>query len=235
MCDSSYMTNIQKDINEKMRGILVDWLVDVHLKFKLVPDILFMAVNLIDRTLSQFAVSRSKLQLVGITAMFIYAKYEEIYPPELKDFAYVTDKAYTSSEILDMEGKILTAMSFNLAFTSSYRFFERYSRVCGFDEKTQCLGRYLLELCLVEYKMQKYKPSLLACAAIYLVNKLQKREGWSDGMAKNTKYSEQDLRPCAKEMCLLLQNSTKSSLQAVRRKFSAPKFFEVAKIQVDKL
>mgnify|MGYP000844790397 CR=1 FL=1 len=229
------MTSVQKDINEKMRGILVDWLVDVHLKFKLVPDILFMTVNLIDRSLSQFSVARSKLQLVGITALFIYSKYEEIYPPELKEYAYVTDKAYTTGDILDMEGKILTTINFRLAYTSSYRFFERYSRVCGLDEKSQCLGRYLLELCLIEYKMQRHKASLLACTAIYLTNKIEKRENWSDVMVTNTNYTEQDLRACAKEMCLLLQNASKSSLQAVRRKYSSTKFFEVAKLQIEKI
>lgn len=229
------MTKVQKDINEKMRGILIDWLVDVHLKFKLVPETLYMTVNLIDRYLSLFAVPRTKLQLVGVASMFIASKYEEIYPPELKDFAYVTDKAYTTAEILDMEGKILCALNFKLPHTSSYRFFERYSRVCGFDEKFHSMGRYLLELCLIEYKIQKYKPSLLACAAVYLTNKLYKKEGWSETMVRNTEYAEQELRTCAKEMCVLLHNSPKSSLQAVRRKFSAPKFFEVAKIQLDKI
>ena len=85
----------QKDINEKMRAILIDWLIDVHLKFKLVNETMFLTVNLIDRYLEKSQVSRQKLQLVGVTAMFIATKYEEIYPPDLRDFVYVTDKAYT--------------------------------------------------------------------------------------------------------------------------------------------
>jgi len=84
----------QSDINEKMRAILVDWLIDVHLKFKLVNETLFLTVNIIDRYLQRAEVTRQKLQLVGITAMFIASKYEEIYPPDLRDFVYVTDKAY---------------------------------------------------------------------------------------------------------------------------------------------
>ena len=85
----------QKDVNEKMRAILIDWLVDVHSKFKLVNETMFLTVNLIDRYLGEVQVTRQKLQLVGVTAMFIATKYEEIYPPELRDFVYVTDKAYT--------------------------------------------------------------------------------------------------------------------------------------------
>ena len=78
-----------------MRSILVDWLVDVHLKFKLLPETLFITINLIDRFLEKSKVTKTRLQLVGVTALFIASKYEEIYPPELKDFIYITDRAYS--------------------------------------------------------------------------------------------------------------------------------------------
>lgn len=83
--------------------------------------------------------------------MFISCKYEEIYAPELKDFVYVCDKAYTLEEILEMQGKMLLTMDFNLTFTSSLRFMERFSAILKSDQKTFCLARYLLELALVEY------------------------------------------------------------------------------------
>jgi G2/mitotic-specific cyclin-B, other len=77
-----------------MRSILVDWLIEVHLKFKLLPETLFITVSIIDRFLEKVRVQKSRLQLVGVTALFIASKYEEIYPPELKDFVYITDGAY---------------------------------------------------------------------------------------------------------------------------------------------
>jgi Cyclin len=229
------MSKIQNDINEKMRAILIDWLVDVHLKFKLLPETLFLTVNIIDRYLGIVPIVRQKLQLVGVSAMLIATKYEEIYPPEVKDFEYVTDKAYNRAEILDMEGKILSTLNFNLTHTSAYRFLERYAKVAGFDEKSFSLARYLLELALIEYKMLKYIPSNMAAASVYLVNKILKREGWPDIMVKQAKYSESQIRPCAKDLCVLLQNAGKGNLTAVKRKFSNPKFHEVAKIQLDKL
>ena len=91
---------VQTDINEKMRAILVDWLIDVHHKFKLLPETLFLTVNIIDRYLARHAIHRTKLQLVGVTAMLIASKYEEIYAPEVRDFVYITDKAYLKEEIL---------------------------------------------------------------------------------------------------------------------------------------
>jgi cyclin B len=234
MVQHGYITKSQQDINEKMRAILVDWLVDVHLKFKLLPETLFLTVNLIDRYLDQVPVSRQKLQLVGVGAMLIAAKYEEIYPPEVKEFEYVTDKAYNKAEILDMEGRILGCLNFNLTTPSSLKFLERYAMLAQTDEKMLNMAKYLLELALVEYKMLKYSPSNIACSAIYLINKINKREGWSSIMAKQTKYAETQLRPCAKDLCMLLQNVGKSSMQAVRRKFSSSKYTQASKIQLDK-
>jgi cyclin B len=97
-----YMKN-QPDINEKMRAILIDWLVEVHLKFKLYPETLYLTINLIDRYLEKEVVHRQHLQLVGVTSMLIASKYEEIYAPEVRDFVYITDKAYTKEEILKKE------------------------------------------------------------------------------------------------------------------------------------
>lgn len=124
-----YITS-QNDINEKMRAILIDWLIEVHLKFKLLPETLFLTVNIIDRYLEKVTdIHRTKLQLVGVTAMLIASKYEEIYAPEVRDFVYITDKAYTKEEILKMEQNILYALDFNLTFPSSLRFLERYCKV----------------------------------------------------------------------------------------------------------
>ena len=106
---ASYMSR-QVDVNEKMRGILVDWIIEVHLKFKLLPETLFLTVSLIDRYLEFTQIMRTKLQLVAVSAMLIASKYEEIYAPEVRDFVFITDNAYTREEILQMEMSILTTL-----------------------------------------------------------------------------------------------------------------------------
>lgn len=83
-----YMVN-QPDINAKMRGILVDWLIEVHRKFELMPETLYLTINIVDRFLSVKAVSRRELQLVGISSMLIASKYEEIWAPEVIFFAFL--------------------------------------------------------------------------------------------------------------------------------------------------
>ena len=89
----------QPDITSGMRSVLVDWLVEVGDEFTLQPSTLYLAVSLLDRFLSLMSVVRGKLQLVGTTAMYVAAKLEEIYPPELADFSYITDNTYTQKQV----------------------------------------------------------------------------------------------------------------------------------------
>lgn len=53
--------SVQQDINEKMRGILIDWVIEVHLRFKLLPETLFLTVTLIDRYCEKQQVHRTRL------------------------------------------------------------------------------------------------------------------------------------------------------------------------------
>ena len=94
---STYM-NGQPHINVAMRSILMDWLIEVNLKMKHVPETLHLNVNIVDRYLSKATVTRSELQLVGVTALFIASKYEEIYQCELEEMVRICDDAYTEFE-----------------------------------------------------------------------------------------------------------------------------------------
>jgi cyclin A len=89
----------QEDITHKMRSILIDWLVEVGLEYDMSEETIFLAVNFIDRFLSKMCVARTKLQLIGSTALFIAAKYEELQPPEVNDIVFITDETYTKSQV----------------------------------------------------------------------------------------------------------------------------------------
>jgi cyclin B len=186
-----------------MRAILVDWLVDVHAKFKLLTETLFLTINLIDRYLSFKQITRAKLQLVGVAALLITTKYEEIYPPNLKDFVYITDNAYTKEEILEMESDILCVLDFNLQQTSPYRFLERYTKVMKCDSVAFYLSQYLLELGLLDSKMAKFLPSEQAAAAVLYAERKLKRTSSSSAflaewqkMEKHSGYSLDQLAQC---------------------------------------
>lgn len=97
----------QPEVNENVRAILIDWILNVHLKFKLLPETLYITINLIDRFLSIQNIEKDRVQLLGISALLIASKYEEIYPPTVKDFVYISKNSFTTSQILDMETQIL--------------------------------------------------------------------------------------------------------------------------------
>jgi cyclin B len=221
----------QPDVNEKMRQILVDWLVEVHLKFKLSPETLFLTVRLLDRYLAVKTVKRSKLQLAGVTCMLLAAKFEEIYAPEVRDFVNITDKAYSKAEILDTEVCILNALQFRIQTVSPYFFLCRFLQVMKYGKTHTFLAQYILELTLVDYRMLKYPPTHLASAAALLANKIMRiSPPWPGTLTKHTRNTEASLKTCAKEMCALLQGAEKSSLQALRKKFSSDKYGGVAKL-----
>ncbi|VDM29972.1 unnamed protein product [Toxocara canis] len=96
-----YMSK-QSDINAEMRHILVDWLADVVTEYdlQLVKETFHLTVSLIDRTLSTVDCPRLKLQLVGAAAIMVAAKCEEIYPPPLKEYVYITDDTFTASQVI---------------------------------------------------------------------------------------------------------------------------------------
>lgn len=218
-----------------MRAILLDWLVDIHLKFKLSPETLYLAINLVDRMLEKIPITKKKFQLLGVTSMLIAAKYQEIYPPEIKEFIRVTDNAYTKEEVLEMEGKILCELNFKLTIPSAHSFLERYTRLAEMDQRAVFLCQYFIETALLDYRMTKYRPSMLVCAAIHLANKALKRYKGEEILVKTTNHSEQNIKLCAKDLFIAIRNAEKLTLKAVKRKFLTTQYMEVAKTPIEML
>ena len=151
-------------IKPKMRNLMVDWLVEVHTQFSLLQETLYLTVAILDRYLQVSAdkVPTKELQLVGVTAMFIASKYEEMYPPEIGDFVYITDKAYTEKQILRKEIVIISTLSFDLGRPLPLNFLRRNSKAGVVDAKTHTVAKYVMELCLVDYEMCHVAPSVTA-------------------------------------------------------------------------
>lgn len=190
-----------------MRRVLVDWLTDVHMKFKLVPETLFITINMIDRYAELKQIKRKNYQLIGITCMMVASKYEDIYPPFIKDFIYVTDQAYSKEQVIDMEVSILETLGFDLTFTTSLRFLERYIILAECDSRIMAMSKYILELSLVEVRLNKWNQSLIASAAIFVSKKImvvQEGRPWTAFMSQQTQLTEKDVRECAKDLCFIL-------------------------------
>lgn len=226
---STYMSR-QQDINEKMRSILVDWLVDVHLKFKLVPETLYLTVNLIDRFLMVKSVSRKHLQLVGVTAMLVASKYEEIWAPEVRDFVYISDRAYNRDQILNMEKIMLNSLKFNLTVPTHYHFLHRFLKVAGLSEDTEAVhyATYLVELALPDYSMLRFAYSKIAAAAVSATLGLFGFNPMPEALMRHSGYTLEELQDCLELLNTLYHRAPEGSLTAVYKKFSMEKFSSVS-------
>jgi len=210
----------QTEINGGMRAILVDWLVQVHKKHRLRPETLYLTVNLIDRYLSRISATRKKLQLVGVVAMLIASKFEEIKPPDVADLVYVTADAYTKEDIFEMECCMLTTLDFQLVVPTAAHFLERLRLANNSTATHDQLCRYLVELSLPDVRTIRHAPSHLVAAATLVSNELMERQpAWPAHMVQATCYSEAQLRPCADELRTIFEGAATNSLQAVRQRY----------------
>jgi len=231
--DPCYMRLVQRDVNERMRAILVDWLVEVHLKFKLMPETLFLTTHLIDRFLAAAPVSRKRLQLVGVTAMLVASKYEEIWAPEVRDFVYISDKAYDRAQILAMEREMLAALGYRLTVPTSYQFLARLLKAASahYDKRLALFVAYCAELCLVEYGSLRYAPSELAAGVMYVAMRAMGREDpYPPRLAAHAGVPGAVVLAAAKDVVRAVARAPTATLTAVHRKYSSAKFMEAAKV-----
>ena len=227
----NYMAQ-QFDINEKMRAILIDWLIEVHDKFDLMQETLFLTVNLIDRFLEKQSVVRKKLQLVGLVAMLLACKYEEVSVPVVGDLILISDKAYTHKEVLEMEKLMVNTLKFNISVPTPYVFIRRFLKAAQADKKLELLAFFLIELSLVEYAMLKFPPSQLAAAAVYTAQcTLYGFKEWSKTCEWHTHYSEDQLLECSSLMVGFHKNAGSGKLTGAHRKYCTSKFSFTAKCE----
>lgn len=146
----------QREITPKMRRILIDWIVEVSGQYRLQEETIFLTVNYIDRHCSMSHVSRSHFQLVGIAALLIASKYEEIYPPESDRYVAITDNAYTRDQLFEKELEILRDLEFNLTVPTAYRFLQRFATLGECDLRLFCMANYFINLALIDLNMNKW-------------------------------------------------------------------------------
>ncbi|XP_028156235.1 G2/mitotic-specific cyclin-B [Ostrinia nubilalis] len=214
----------QTVITGKMRATLIDWLVEVQRQFSLVLETFHLTVGIIDRYLQAMPnVQRNQLQLVGVTAMFIASKYEEIYPPDVGDFVYVTDNAYSKSDVFQCEREIMSKLGFCLARPIPLSFLRRFVKAAHGTSKNHHLAKYFVDLCLVEYSMAHYRPSELAAAAIclslYLLSSKKLEDVWTPTLSYYSCYSLEHIDPIIRKLAKIVINVENSKYKAVYNKY----------------
>jgi len=223
--------NAQNDINEQMRAILIDWLIEVHYRFRLKSETLFQTVWIIDTYLTYRQIARAKLQLLGIASLLISCKSQEIYYPPLKEFIDITDGAYVKNELLEMENNVLKVLNFNIVSPTSNDFYNIIAKAFNFDKKQFYLGKYFLESALIDYNMIKYSSSVIAVSCAYIVMKYfgihNYKILYSQDVIKEN-CPQKTIKDAAKEIYILVHNLSQSTLKAVKGKYSLSQFYCIA-------
>ena len=161
-------------LDQRKRNSFIHYMYLIHLRFSLLPETLFLAVNLFDRVILKVKLDTDHLQMAAVTCLFIASKYQEIYPPDARDFIGIIGKMYTVEQMLDMEVKILKILDYEVLTTSTLVFFEYLLdvKMLNKDENIYCLGSMFLECNLFNMDILHYSPRLQAAGCIYLAYQL---------------------------------------------------------------
>ncbi|KAG9146211.1 hypothetical protein Leryth_007925 [Lithospermum erythrorhizon] len=220
----------QPEINEKMRAILIDWLVEVHNKFELNQETLYLTINIVDRFLAKKMTSRKELQLLGLGSMLIASKYEEIWAPQVEDFVCIADRSYSHEQVLVMEKCILGELEWYLTVPTPYVFLVRYIKASVPDSvMDENLAFFLAELGMMHYETIIYCYSMIAASAVYAARCIMnKSPAWTETLKLHTGFSESQLMDCAKLLVSLHAAVNDQKLRAIHRKYSSSQRGSVA-------
>lgn len=228
-----YMEQVQTDIDQNMRGILIDWLYDIHDKCHYKDETLYQMIWIIDTYLSMVQVPRTKLQLVGAAALLISCKEHEITFLKLHEIAFLTANAYTTEEIAKMENTILKKLSFNIIAPAPLDFYNIISKAFKFDKKQYLLGKYFLETYLICYESVKYPASVVGVSCAYIVMKFFKFINYNELYSKdfiNSSNPQKSIKEAAREICFIMKGIDSSRLSAVKNKYSTNENLNVAQL-----
>lgn len=229
-------SGVQVEINEDMRAILVDWLVEVSQEFRLHDETLFLGVSLVDQFMGRKrnSLPRHELQLLGLAALLIAAKFEEIYPPLVADLIYVADNIYTRQELLTMEERVLDLLGFDLPMYTLKHFLlfflsmlntnwlERASPLPDVVPRIFNYASYLAEVALLSYELALERPSMVATAAVCVALHAFGIEPWEFLLHPTVRaeHPPEDVKGCAD---LILELAVKNQAQNAGATTEGPK------------
>ncbi len=163
--------------------------------------------------------------------MFIACKYEEKTYPDAIEFADLADGAYNKSDLLNFELKMLPELNFEITYSVQWTLFEIYKIKLNLHKKTYFFAWFLMELCLIDYNILKFKVNQIVASAILIAAKSTRvyKNNW---LKDKIGIDENSLQECCKEIYSFYDYNATHNLQAIRRKFSKLEYLQVAKIKI---
>lgn len=221
-----------KNINEKNRSVVIEWLSYINHHFNLSNETLFMCINIMDRYISKKKISLDIYQLVGISSYLIASKYEDRNSPSIEELIYISKNIYNNSDIISMEKEILTTLNYDIFMVSSYHFFSYFYIISELNNKKLFhLGHLILEICLLNIEIMSYSQSLLAIGALLIAKKCLQIKGGTNNIKLFYNYNEKEIKEILKKIVLFLSKvvyNDKKNL--IMEKFERNKYMSVSHI-----
>jgi len=228
--NSNYMEAVQQDMTPHMRAILVDWLVEVALEYRLCSDTLHLTVALLDRFLSAVPIGRDQLQLAGIACMWAASKYEEIYAPSAREFCFITDNTYSPAQLVQMEALVLRGLSFRLTLPTAKVFLRRYLQASAADERMHFLASFLCEVAMMDEASMRHLPSSVAAASVFLARAMLGQAPWDATLAHYAKWGAADIAATIQLVAATHRRVVEEgTFTAIVDKYASPKLLSVGK------
>ena len=230
--DKDYMKK-QNEINAQMRAILVDWIIEVHDIFRFKRKTLFQTIFIIDLFLSKKIIQKYRFQLLGVASLLIACKENEVFYPQVQEYVNITNNAYTKRELLNMEFYIIQTLNFEVFKSTAEEFYDILSKAFNFQRKQHFLGEYFLVSSLIDYKILKYKASVVAASCAYIVMKYFKIDGYKDLYSTRIvldDFPQKAIKDCARDLCFLVKSLSNSTFRAAINKYSSPYFYNVSEL-----
>ncbi|KAI1503586.1 cyclin-like protein [Biscogniauxia marginata] len=229
---NAHYMDIQAEIKWSTRSVLMEWVVQVHTRFGLLAETLFLTVNYIDRFLSYKIVSLGKIQLVGATAILLAAKYEEINCPSVSEIVYMVDGGYTVDEVLKAERFMLSMLNFELGWPGPMSFLRRISKADEYDTETRTLSKYFLEVAIMDERFVASPPSYVAAGSHCLSRLILEKGDWSPAHVHYSGYTYNQLKPLI-GMLLDCCRIARKHHKAVYRKYASDLRYKGASLFVE--
>jgi len=232
---------VQTHINEKMRAVLVNWLLSVHSKTKLKPQTFFITVQLLDNYCTRKPVDRKDFQKLGITCLFIAAKFEEIFPPKLSEIVKLCDGLYSAQEIVLMEAEILSTADFVISSNTVFALMEIIAYKARVPSHIVKICTALLLSSLFDLRTAEFGLERLARSCLFLTTKMVQRHSASNPSFEGLRDYEMDMESehrggreeallneimagefdfkCVKFVTYLVKNLEKAGMFAIRKLF----------------
>jgi len=223
MPEANYMA-YQNEITNDMRRVLIEWLIEVHGEYDLKPETLYLTINLIDRYLSKRIVPKSDFQLLGVTALWVAAKYEEAHGkiPSLNQMKFICCKYYEEPEFIQMEMRLLEEMNFSIGHPTPEAFLKLQLLLANYERTVRpaikYLARYIMETSLIDYNFIRFTPSVISQSSLILAVNILNQKSWT--------YVNDELWECIRALVEKMVDPPKS----IYTKYSTNKYMRTSVI-----